>query len=63
MQTHDVSDIYNDHSKNLTNILQLDEDENDNEILANLPDCQYLTETEFVNLLTTDQLSDQKSMK
>ena len=45
MQTsHDFSDIYNDHTKNLTNILQIDDDENDNEILTNLPDCQYLTE-------------------
>ena len=61
--SQDLTDTLNDQTKDFRNIFQIDEDDINNELQSNLPDSQYFTETDFLNLLTNEKLSDQTSLK
>ena len=52
-----ISNVLTDDSKNLCNIYTTDDDEAQN---YNLSDSLYYSETEFVDLLTSQRLSDKK---
>ena len=61
--SQDLTDTLNDQTKDFRNMFQIDEDDINNELQSNLPDSQYFTETDFLNLLTNEKLSDQTSLK
>ena len=54
-----ISDVLTDDSKNLCNIYSADDDEAQN---YNLSDSLYYSETEFVDLLTSQKLSDRQNL-
>ena len=61
--SQDITDTLNDQTKDFRNMFQIDEDDINNELQSNLPDSQYFTETDYLNLLTNEKLSDQTSLK
>ena len=61
--TQDFNDILDDDTKDLNNIYQFEEDEMVDEIRTSFGDSLYYTETEFMNFLKTQRISDNCGLK
>ena len=61
--TQDFDDILDDATKDLNNIFQTEEDETVNEINSSFTDSQYYTETEFIDFLKSEKISDNCGLK
>ena len=61
--SQDFTDVLDDQTKNLNNILQHDEDDIINGSQSFISDSQYFTETDYLSMITTEKLTDQNSLK
>ena len=61
--TLDFDDVLDDATKDLNNIFQIEEDEMVNEINTTFTDSQYYTETEFIDFLISEKISDNCGLK
>ena len=63
MQDQDINDIENDETKNFNSIYQTNDPDNQDPSNINFKDSKYFSETDYLNFLKSNKISNENHLK